>query len=396
MNDTSSATDDPHLLLTTEEDVKEGRVRILFGSPESTLGQHRQLIEDLASRNLIVMMAVDEGHCVSKYGDSRKTKSGKKMKAFRPAYKRLTELRAILGHVPLAALTATLTVDGQAKLIQNLNMKPCFKIIMPPEKNNIKYVVHRLDKDSVLEDNFQWLLERLDQKGEAMEKILVFFRKISIQGEAYEYLDDELGDQGHCGEPPYNDASHIFEMYHMRTDNTVKETILNEFSKNGHMRCVLASSSFSMGLDIPQIETVIHYGPAMDVDDFLQETGRASRDPRSKATSIVLLYPRCLNSVNITPAMKEILRTKTCRRKAILQNYMDEPQSVSPKHDCCDNCEAHCDCGDCPESPLNELGIKKVEDIYWTSSDSDSSDDSDNDVEVFRRKPDVIEPLDDE
>jgi superfamily II DNA helicase RecQ len=250
--------------------VKEGRVRILFASPESALGQHRSLIEDLASQKLIVAMAIDEAHCVLKYGYNRKTKSGKVVKAFRRDYRRLTELRAILGRIPLVALTATLTTESQAKLVKDLNMKPCFTLIMPPKKDNIKYIVHRLDKTAELDDNFQWLLKMLSEKKVDMSKTLVFFHKITKLGETYEFLDDELKGNGHIGDPPFNDKSHIFEMYHMRTDDGVKDTIIQEFSRDGHMRCVLASSSFSMGLDIPGIELVIHYGPAMDLDDFLQ------------------------------------------------------------------------------------------------------------------------------
>jgi superfamily II DNA helicase RecQ len=160
-----------------------------------------------------------------------------------------------------------------------------------------------------------------------------------------------------------------------------------------------------MGLDISGIELVIHYGPAMDLDDFLQETGRASRSQGSQATSIVLLYPGSLNSQHITPAMKEMLRTKTCRRECILKHYMDSPEAVTPLHNCCDNCERLCECGDCPQSPLNKLGIvankqeedgdeeegDEEEDDVASSSGSENNDsDSDSDMEVYKRKPIVL------
>jgi superfamily II DNA helicase RecQ len=204
LDDPSFTSDDHETLLTREEDVKEGKVKVLLASPESILKQHRKLIEDLASQKIISAIAVDEAHCVLKYGYSRKTKSGKKIKAFRKEYSRITEVRAILGHVPLLALTATLTAEAQTKLIKELNMSPCFNIILPPNKDNIKYIVHRLPKDSQIEDHFHWLLKAIAKEGDKMKKTVVFFHKISRQGDAYEYLDYELQDQGHYRAAPFN------------------------------------------------------------------------------------------------------------------------------------------------------------------------------------------------
>ena len=69
-----------------EDDVREGKVRILFSSPEALLGQHLKLLSQLASRDLIGAIAVDEAHVVLKYGYPRPTKKGIKKAAFREAY----------------------------------------------------------------------------------------------------------------------------------------------------------------------------------------------------------------------------------------------------------------------------------------------------------------------
>ena len=68
--------------------------------------------------------------------------------------------------------------------------------------------------------------------------------------------------------------NHFFEIYHMKTDDSAKINILETYSKtDGKIRCILAVSSLSMGLNIKDIKYVIHFGPAMDLDDFIQETG---------------------------------------------------------------------------------------------------------------------------
>ena len=202
-------------------------------------------------------------------------KNGRKKKAFRPRYGQLLDLRAILGRVPLVALTATASEQVKSTLLKDLNMDPCFKLCFPPHKPNIKYSVHKLSMEGTLADHFEWLLHIIRDEGQHMPKMLVFFHRLSNLVHTYEYLDANLGPAGHVGDPPHSDVTHIFEMYHMKTDDSVKESVLSQFSKEGgHMRVVLASSSFSMGLNIPDITHIVHFGPAMDLDDFLQETAR--------------------------------------------------------------------------------------------------------------------------
>ena len=183
----------------------------------------------------------------------------------------------------------------------------------------------------------------------------------------------------------------------MMSDNSVKDSILKQFLSSGHLRCVLASSSFSMGIDIPDVEQIIHFGVAMDCDDFLQETGRASRLPGTSAVSITLLYPRCLTSQHITPQMKEFVRTKSCRRQILLGPYMEDVESVTPKHSCCDNCRLSCKCQSCPTSPLVELGIIDTDDEEddeeeFFHVEDDTVSETDSDIEVWRRRPVLVLP----
>jgi hypothetical protein len=267
---------------------------------------------------------------------------------------------------------------------------------------NITYIVHKLpqDPDASVRDYFGWLSSLIIKRRETLPKTPVFFHRVSKQALAYEYLDDELtGEKGHYGGPPYSDRNHLFEMYHMKTDDSVKMNILETYSEtDGKMRCVFASSSFSMGLNIKDIKYVIHFGPAMDLDDFIQETGRAGRMEGEQAISILLLFPRCLNGSNITPSMKDYVRTKQCRRKALLKEYNADIAPIEPLHLCCDNCGKVCMCGDCPPSPLYDLGILEDEedeeeedvesDIDVMMSGSDSEGDSD--IEIAKRKPQLI------
>ncbi|XP_048237234.1 uncharacterized protein LOC124136953 [Haliotis rufescens] len=73
---------------------------------------------------------------------------------------------------------------------------------------------------------------------------------------------------------------------------------------------VLCSTSFSMGLDLQSVETVIHYGPASNVEGYIQETGRAGRDPEKQAHALLMKFRQCLSGRrNISDEMKQYVRT---------------------------------------------------------------------------------------
>ena len=147
---------------------------ILLESPESLFGQHRLLITELADSKLIGNLVVNEAHSILNVGYGRKSKSGKKKKAFRPAYSWLLEVRAMLGDLPSVVLTATLTAAAQHKLMGELNMTPCFSLIIPPQTDKNKYISYSLSKDGDLDTYFQWLKEIIEEEGKDM-RITCFF-----------------------------------------------------------------------------------------------------------------------------------------------------------------------------------------------------------------------------
>ena len=80
-------------------------------------------------------------------------------------------------------------------------------------------------------------------------------------------------------------------MYHSCTDSVLKETISDLFSKKSHLRIVVATVAFGMGIDCPDVRQVIH-GPPEDLESYIQETGRAGLDGNQSLA--VLLIPKGL------------------------------------------------------------------------------------------------------
>ena len=137
---------------------------------------------------------------------------------------------------------------------------------------------------------------------------------------------------------------------------------------NGTIRVVFCTVAFVMGIDIPNVRIVVHYGPSTDVDDYFQECGRAGRDG-GHCLAILYCYP-CCTLGHVSPAMKDYCASEdTCRRKHLLDHFRYVPQEYPVKHMCCDVCSRTCACeDDCPfRAERAEVGPFEVED-----EDSDS------------------------
>ena len=94
------------------------------------------------------------------------------------------------------------------------------------------------------------------------------------------------------GRRPEN-STRLFAMYHARVSEDDKQLILQSMlNPNGICRVLFCTTAFGMGIDVPNVRTIIHFGPPSDVDDYFQESGWAGRDGiESKA--VLYYYPTC-------------------------------------------------------------------------------------------------------
>lgn len=264
-------------------------------------------------------------------------------------------------------------------------MRNFITVYIPPHKPNIKYSVLVTKKSP--SDLFAWLVKAIKEKMSGIDKMLIFFRQIKHLNDAFEIVDEALGNSNVL-HPTAEVPVRICESYHMSTDESVKEAILKEFPDSlGDVRVVMCSTSFSMGMNVHGINTIIHYGPANDLDDYVQMTGRAGRNDQ-QAHAILIKFPHCLSGRNISPEMKEYINTPGCRRVKLMAPYMEQIQPLKPGHDCCDVCEQSCDCElVCPLNRSPVVDLLSSTDMGSSEEDSDSADDSDSDQdEIWLRK----------
>ena len=114
------------------------------------------------------------------------------------------------------------------------------------------------------------------------------------------------------------------------------------------LHVLIATTAFSMGIDIPDIRQVYHWGASSDLEQYLQEIVRAGRD--EKAAKAVLI----LNSKGYRYVKKPIKayceNMDNCRHKELLSFFIVYEHTAAIKCTCCDIWSLSCTCKECKMS----------------------------------------------
>ncbi|XP_033122999.1 ATP-dependent DNA helicase RecQ-like [Anneissia japonica] len=174
-------------------------------------------------------------------------------------------------------------------------------------------------------------------------RTIIFCKRKRHCRELYETFITALGDDAYdFTVETKDDRSRFVAMFQQGTDSQVKETIISSFADHdGTIRVLFATIAFGMGMDVKGLENIIHLGPPNDLDDYLQETGRAGRDTSVQSYAILVKYSQSVTRVS--KAMNEYVNGNECRRKKLM-SYFDCKPSDMVKHLCCDICSAKCTC----------------------------------------------------
>lgn len=226
-----------------------GGVKFLYISPE-------RIGSDTFRKKLVNMqvclIAVDESHCISQWGYD-----------FRPSYLKIIELRELIPQAPILALTATATPDVVNDIQEKLAF-PAKNVFQKSfERSNLIYLVRNI------EDKQRYLLKILSkEKGSSV----VYVRSRKRCKEIAEFLN---GNKIRAG------------FYHAGLKNEVKD-LRQERWRKGELQVMVATNAFGMGIDKPDVRTVIHMDLPDSLEAYFQEAGRAGRD--GKRAYAVLLY----------------------------------------------------------------------------------------------------------
>ena len=226
-------------IIAVMENCIFGGYKFLYVSPERLSSE---LFRTKLRHLKICLLTVDESHCISQWGYD-----------FRPSYLTIADIRKELPEVPVLALTATATPQVTDDIQDKLGFREKNVISMSFFRENLSYVVRKTENKLM---ELKHILDHVPGSG------IVYVRNRAETKEVADFLNAE-------GIP----ATH----YHAGLDQVVKDERQRAWTDNRY-RVVVATNAFGLGLDKPDVRTVIHMDIPSSIEAYFQEAGRAGRD----------------------------------------------------------------------------------------------------------------------
>lgn len=297
-----------------QEELLREEIDILYLAPERILQPYTlRLLSSLK----VSVIAIDEAHCVSKWGPD-----------FRPEYMKLSVLKDHFPGVPRIALTATADNSSRKTIAKELSLDNARVFLSSFDRENISYEIELKNDDPQVQ--LLNYLERFDVEDSGI--IYCLSRRKVEETAAF------LVENGFIAYP-----------YHAGMSASKRKKVQHEFlTKEGVI--IVATIAFGMGIDKPDVRFVAHMDLPKSIESYYQETGRAGRD--GLAASAWMVYCRRDGAVlkhlirkgtrsivqrrieeHHVDLMLGLCETTRCRREVIL-NFLDEDY---PEY--CGNCD---------------------------------------------------------
>ena len=300
-----------------------GKYKIIYVAPERL--QSDGFLEAVEQMN-ISMVAVDEAHCISQWGQD-----------FRPSYLKIVDFIRLLPRRPvIAAFTATATQKVREDVKRILDLRSPVEVVTGFDRPNLWFEVRHPElKDGEL-------LRLLEARKRRSGIVYCATRK------SVEQVCQLLTDRGYAA-----------TRYHAGLEERERMENQNAFLYD-EKTVMVATNAFGMGIDKSNVNFVIHYNMPKSLEAYYQEAGRAGRDG-SNADCILLYAPRDVQTArffiengsdneDLTEEQKEVIKkqdyerleamvtyckTRTCLRGWILEYFGQKHPEVCGK---CGSC----------------------------------------------------------
>jgi ATP-dependent DNA helicase RecQ len=300
-----------------------GELRFLYVAPE-------RFADPLFARALAqtrpTYIVIDEAHCISQWGHD-----------FRPEYQQLSRLKTQL-RVPIAAFTATATPRVQEEIVRSLQLEQPLVRVHGFYRPNLSF-------STILEPNDDGRFEKACEEAAAEGATIVYCS-------SRKRVDELTQDFRSAGFPAF--------AYHAGLEAAVREEAHRHFRDDARV-VIVATNAFGMGVDRPDVRSVIHAQMPGTVEAYYQEAGRAGRDGLP-AKCLLLYSPRDVaiheffnrKSVESVPVerqadwerhkedqldlMRRYAHGAGCRQQAIM-DYFGDADKLQTGCGKCDNCQ---------------------------------------------------------
>ena len=297
-----------------------GAYKLIYVTPERLLTDS---FLEFAAGQQISLLAVDEAHCVSQWGQD-----------FRPNY---LDIPAFVRRLPqrpvLAAFTATATSQVGEDIVRLLELREPLRIVTGFDRPNLYFDVRRE------RDKLAWLKGYLRDHRDKSGIVYCATRK------TVEQVCKKL-----------RAADFAATRYHAGLDDVERRENQDDFSYD-RATIMVATNAFGMGIDKSNVSFVIHYNMPKNIESYYQEAGRAGRD--GAPADCILLFSAgdvmtakylitngndrvelseelrqelIMRDMKRLRQMEDYCKTAGCYRAALL-DYFGEPHKPT-----CDNC----------------------------------------------------------
>ncbi len=321
----------PRQMELATENARYGRYKLIYVAPERLTSPD---FIDFAQNVNIFMVAVDEAHCISQWGQD-----------FRPSYSQIPQFIDQLATRPIvSAFTATATRRVREDIVELLGLRDPLKLVTGFDRQNLYFEVRSP------RDKFGELLSFLQTQPGRAGIVYCSTRK------NVEEVCDRL-----------NQAGISALRYHAGLSDGERHKNQDDFLYDRAL-VMVATNAFGMGIDKSNVSFVVHYNMPKDIESYYQEAGRAGRDGSSAVCLLlysgqdVMINKWMINnnsdSESVDPETARLLRegehrrlremadyctSGDCLRSFILRYFGEDPPDFCGN---CGNCDSDAETAD--------------------------------------------------